>query len=256
MLQEDAVEKITESLKADPLVKAVFLKGSMGRGEHDEHSDIDLYCLVDQKDEALFLEKRLMHLKAYQDILFWDDIFIIAPQIIAVYNNLLHLDLFTVTEQSFKQKDYFTVLYDPEGRLDKYKSSQNLRLSEEEFKDDVIDVVWFLFQYKKSASRGNDLWSVAMLQHVMTHMARVLLHHYCPERAQLGLKTITSSVPEQMGSSITAIFESLTPEAHSQAARRIQQLVASEKEWIISVLNLEGKKRVQAFMEKMLTIPL
>ncbi|MYL61437.1 nucleotidyltransferase domain-containing protein, partial [Virgibacillus halodenitrificans] len=102
MLQEDAVEKITESLKADPLVKAVFLKGSMGRAEHDEHSDIDLYCLVDQKDEALFLEKRLMYLKAYQDILFWDDIFIIAPQIIAVYNNLLHLDLFTVTEQSFK----------------------------------------------------------------------------------------------------------------------------------------------------------
>lgn len=44
LAQEIAVHKITESLQADRRVKAVFLKGSMGRGEYDEHSDID--CIV------------------------------------------------------------------------------------------------------------------------------------------------------------------------------------------------------------------
>ncbi|WP_239457229.1 hypothetical protein [Planococcus versutus] len=65
--QELAVGKICASLKKDNLVKAIFLKGSMGRDEHD-------------------------------------DIHIIAPQIIVVFDNLLHLDLFTVMEQNFTEK--------------------------------------------------------------------------------------------------------------------------------------------------------
>ena len=53
--QELAVEKICSSLKNDPHVQAIFLKGSMGRNEHDEFSDIDLYCLVNKEDEEQFL---------------------------------------------------------------------------------------------------------------------------------------------------------------------------------------------------------
>ncbi|WHT48473.1 nucleotidyltransferase domain-containing protein [Sporosarcina thermotolerans] len=77
--QELAVEKISESLKNDPLVQAIFLKGSMGRGEHDEHSDIDLYCLVNEEDEKEFLANQVKHLRAYRDIILMDDIFIVAP---------------------------------------------------------------------------------------------------------------------------------------------------------------------------------
>ncbi|MFP3339505.1 nucleotidyltransferase domain-containing protein, partial [Micrococcus sp. SIMBA_131] len=58
MKQEEAVRVITDHLKEEPLVKAVFLKGSMGRDEHDENSDIDLYCLVDEGDVEAFLKKR------------------------------------------------------------------------------------------------------------------------------------------------------------------------------------------------------
>ena len=105
--QELAVEKITASLKKDPLVKAIFLKGSMGRGEHDEHSDVDLYCLVNEEDKKEFLANRVEHLRAYRDIILMDDIFIVAPQIIAVFDDLLHIDLFTVTKESFVGGDLF-----------------------------------------------------------------------------------------------------------------------------------------------------
>ncbi|WP_228550233.1 nucleotidyltransferase domain-containing protein [Salinibacillus xinjiangensis] len=177
MIQDEAVNEIVSSLKTDPLVKAIFLKGSMGRGEDDEYSDIDLYCLVEKQDEEHFLQNRLTHLRAYKDLLFYDDIFIIAPQIIAVYENMLHVDLFTVTEKTFKEKDYFKVLYDPQNRLEKFHKTQNLMLSSDEFRDDVMDVVWFLFQYKKSADRGNDIWSVSMLRHVMIHLGRVWFYY-------------------------------------------------------------------------------
>src|SRR5699024_12336038 len=126
MKQDEAVKIISQSLMKDKRVKAIFLKGSMGRGEYDEYSDVDLYCLVDEADEDTFLIHRLRHLESYRKILFYEDLFIIAPQIIAVFDNLLHVDLFTVTETTFKEKDFFLVLYDPENSLSKIQSTKNL----------------------------------------------------------------------------------------------------------------------------------
>ncbi|WP_445509354.1 aminoglycoside 6-adenylyltransferase [Rossellomorea marisflavi] len=176
MKQKIAVEAIADSLKKDGRVKSIYVKGSMGREEEDEFSDVDLYCLVEEHDLTSFLQDRLQHLEAYGKLLFHDDLFIIAPQIIAVYEDLLHVDLFTVTEKTFKQKDYFKVIYDPEGKLSPFERSQNLLLSDAEFNEFAGDTGWFLFQYLKAMRRGNDLWAAEMLQHTMRNFSSVLLN--------------------------------------------------------------------------------
>ncbi len=232
LTQEIALQQITASLIKSPYVRAVFLKGSMGRNEHDEHSDIDLYCLVDSEHEELFLEERLAHLQAYRSVLFQDDIFIIAPQLIAVFDNLVHIDLFTVTVESFTTKDFFKIVYDPENLLDQFVASQNLELSKEEYTDHVIDVAWFLFQYRKASGRGNNVWAVKTLSHVLEHLARVLLYRYAPHRAQLGLKAINQSLPKAVFLEIESISNLMTPENHLLAASRLCQLVAREISWI------------------------
>lgn len=254
MLKQDlAVEKICASLKKDHLVKAIFLKGSMGREEHDEFSDIDLYCLVDPADEKLFLDRRLAHIKAYRDIIFYDDIHIIAPQIIAVFDNLLHIDLFTVTEENFTEKDYFKVLHDPDNLLNKFIGTQSLEISESEFSDSVIDIAWFLFQYKKAIQRSNDIWAVRMLTNVMEHMARVLLHKYCPGRAQLGLKTLHHSLPHAVLKEVEAIFEHITPEHHPTAAVKIRELVEKDYEWILP--RVSDRSLIEKLLQEMLKYP-
>ncbi len=237
MIQEQALEKIAASLQADPLVRAVFVKGSIGRGEHDENSDIDLYCLVEESDKQTFLERRLDHLQSYGSLLFYDDIFIIAPQIIAVYEDLLHVDLFTVTEETYIDKDYFQLLYDPEQRMEKYVSKQHLTLSQDEFLDEVIDVAWFLLQYRKTALRENDLWAVEMLRHVAVHLARVLLHHYSPNRAQLGLKAVENSLPAEITAEMRNFFQSITPDKHSLAAVQVVQLLRDHQQWLTQQLS-------------------
>lgn len=234
--QEIAVEKVCQSLQKDEHVQAIFLKGSMGRNEYDEHSDVDIYCMVDKKDEEQFLSKRLDHIQAYRSIIFYDDIFIIAPQIIAIYDDFLHIDLFTVTKENFLNKDYFKVLYDPHNLLSEFVDTQNLTISNAEFKDDVLDVSWFLFQYKKSAARGNNVWSVKMLTNVMQHLSRVLLHRYSPTRAQLGLKTIEKSLPESIVVTLKGIFELITPNNHQKAAYRLSRFLSKEYDWIASHL--------------------
>ncbi|KON91934.1 DNA polymerase III subunit beta [Rossellomorea marisflavi] len=235
MKQWIAVEAITESLKKDKRVKSIFLKGSMGRGEEDEFSDVDLYCLVEQGDLASFVQDRLRHLEAYGKLLFHDDLFIIAPQIIAVYEDLLHIDLFTVTEKTFKQKDYFKVIYDPEDRLSPFARSQNLLLSDAEFNEFAGDTGWFLFQYLKAMRRGNDLWAAEMLQHTMRNFSSVLLQRYNPDRAQLGFKTLEASLPEEHVGKVKKIMGLIGPFTHQQAADEILMLIEAERNWIRSV---------------------
>lgn len=245
MRQEAAVEKVLESLKKDPSVRSVFLKGSMGRKEHDEHSDIDLYCLVEEGEEEGFLTRRLDHLKAYKDLIFHDDIFIIAPQIIAIYEDWLHIDLFTVTEKTIQEKDFFTVLYDPDHLMGKYESSQNLTVSEEEFRDQVLDAAWFLFQYQKAAARGSHTWAVEMLRHSMRSVTIILLSRYAEEREGLGLKTIHRDLPQERQDRVVEIYEAMTPSHHGEAVRKIAGLLESEFDWIREEL---GEGEVVSFM--------
>lgn len=248
--QEVAVEKICGSLRQDPLVKAVFLKGSMGRGEHDAHSDIDLYCLVDGKDEADFLKRRMDHLEAYREIVFYDDIHIIAPQLIAVFDNMLHLDLFTVTRETFPEKDYMKVLYDPDHELVAFTGMQGLEIKQDELDDDITDIAWFLFQYRKAADRGNHIWAVRMLGNVMQHLTRVLLHKHSPDRAQLGLKTLGRSLPPAVLQDVEDIFEYITPSHHETASLKIRQMVRREKDWLLS--NTSIRPRIEFLLKEMI----
>lgn len=216
------------------MVQAIFLKGSMARNEHDEYSDIDLYCLVDEKDVEAFKDRRYHHLSKYGNLLFYDEIFIVAPQVIAVYEDLLHVDLFAVTLQTLIEKDDINVLFDPTEKLSTYQKNHNLELSSADFQDAVDDVVWFLFQYDKSSSRGNDIWSINMINNVMVHLSKVLLHHYSENRAQLGLKTIEKSLPKDIINLIHQVYENNTPQKHKLAVVKIMEIISKEKDWILS----------------------
>lgn len=252
MRQEEAVQDITASLKKDPAVRSIFLKGSMGRNDHDAYSDIDLYCMVEEKEEQAFLKRRIDHLKAYKELIFTDDIFIIAPQIIGVYEDHLHIDLFTVTEATFQNKDYFTVLYDPDGIMDPFRTEGKLTLTKTALTEHMLDVSWFLFQYWKAAARGSAVWAVEMLRHVMRNLANVLLYKYEPDRSVLGLKALPTHLPEDKRFRIEAIYEWMTPSLHRKAAREILLLLKEEGDWIRHVFSEEEKAVV--FMESVVVL--
>ncbi|ARI78426.1 aminoglycoside 6-adenylyltransferase [Halobacillus mangrovi] len=250
MRQIEAVDQITKSLQEDERVKAVFLKGSMGRKEDDEHSDVDLYCLVAEDEVQEFLKDRKRHVEAYRDVIFYDDIFIIAPQIIAVYDNLLHLDLFTVTEDTLIHKDYFRVIYDPEGRMEKYKDKQHLQLSEQDFIDAVDDAAFFLLQYKKAADRGNDIWAVKVLNDLLINLAQILLQRYSPDRAQLGLKTLDRTLPEEITDRIRHIYLKTTPDEHPEAILIFTAVLSDQEHWIEK--NLPKLEYTLPFLKRMI----
>ncbi|KGX91951.1 DNA polymerase III subunit beta [Pontibacillus halophilus JSM 076056 = DSM 19796] len=243
MVQYEAVQEILQSLTADGAVQSVFLKGSMGREEEDEYSDIDLYCLVEEEEVDAFKERRIQHLEAYRPLLFWEDLFIIAPQIIAIYENWLHIDLFVVTHATYEPKDNIKVLYDPECQMKRYEDKQSLVLSEEKRSDHALDLSWFLFRYKKASERGNDIWAVEMLRHVCRDLSSLLLAKYAPHRAELGLKNIPYDLSEQHVQAMTSIYETLTPSRHQEAVQQLLSIILEEKEWIEDCITTNEKGR-------------
>jgi len=236
MHQLHAIEQLVARLKQDPAVEAIFLKGSFGRGEEDVYSDIDLYCLVSEERMAKFLTRRLTHLSVYRPIIWKDDIFIVAPQLIVVYDDLLHVDLFTVTRESLNHSDTIRVLYDPKRQLDPYVETSSLALGTQEAADEAIDSVWFLFQYQKAAGRGNGLWAVEMLRSALNKFAKVLLHRYVPDRAQLGLKTIPSFLPKTPRMRLEAIYAVLVPDTHTEAALLYREFLLAERSHLQQML--------------------
>ncbi|PAF16604.1 nucleotidyltransferase domain-containing protein [Terribacillus saccharophilus] len=246
----EAALNLVDMLANEKEVKAVFVKGSFGRGEQDPYSDIDLYCLVEEHDLNNFLAKRLALLSKYKNVLYSEELFIIAPQVIIVYN-FLHVDLFTVTEKTFKHSDHFRVLYDPDQLLDQFKGTQKLTMSDEEYGNQIVDLTWFLFQYRKAALRENGAWAAAMLQQVTDPLSRMLLHHYAPDRAQLGLKRAEQLLPFPIFSEFKIILENVTPAGHQKAAAAILQLIAKEQSFIKNHLKGTEKKIIDPLFQKL-----
>lgn len=243
MKQLEAIQIVTERLEQDEAVQAIFMKGSFGRGEADEHSDIDLYVMVNADQEELFLSRRLDHLRSYRPVLLKDDIFIVAPQLIVVFDDFLHLDLFTVTKETLNHQDSIHILYDPHQLLTAHESS--LQIEEESTSDHAFDTVWFFFQYTKSRSRGNDIWATEMLRQGMVHFAYVLAAHHTPDRASLGLKDVS----QRNEIDLRFFYEQLTPMNHENAARVYIERLKEEQPFFQS---LSGYNVFGPFMEQLL----
>lgn len=248
MKLEIALNCIVESLKNDVLVEAIYLKGSIARKEHDEFSDIDIYCLVKTENVERFLPNRLQHLESYQKLVFKDDIYIVAPQLLAVYEDMLHVDLYTVTLETMINKDAMEVLYDPKHILNSIDHKANLKLEKNEFQDSADDMIWFLYQYYMTNLRGNHLWAIHLLHQVLTHLSKVLLHKYAPNRAQLGLKTLSSSLPPTINEEFEMIYSKLHVDTHRIACLQILHIIEREENWLFE--NVPEPLKIRSFWEK------
>lgn len=229
MRQQLAIQLLTATLREDDAVEAIFLKGSFGRGEGDEHSDVDLYVLVADRHLDSFLTRRREHLAAYRPILLTDEIHIVAPQLIVVYDDFLHVDLFTVTMETLNDQDDVTILYDPKQRLKEHRST--LTLADDALFNHTFDSIWFFFQYTKARDRGNDVWAVEMLRQGMTHFAYVLAAHHDHSRASLGLKDVAARevIP------LRKWYEALTPSRHPIVAKHYIARLEEEQEFFETI---------------------
>lgn len=210
MEQWDAINVLTQSLKEDRALRAIFLKGSLARGDGDEYSDVDLYCLVHEQELEGFLERRLKYLKNYRQLLFWTEVNLVCPQIVAVFSNGLHVDLYTVTASTLQQTDTIKALYDPEGLLNDYKG-RSFELNKADILRTFESLTFSLLEFEAAYKRKNMVWAARLASHISGDLVLLLRHVYDPKHAQLGFKKINNFLPQEVYEALSDALDEIRP---------------------------------------------
>lgn len=189
LTQWSAINLIKEKCIESQLVDAIYLKGSFARGTADEYSDIDLYCLVSEENLNAFLPMRLDILQSFKPILYYSEVNFVGPQIVCVFDDGRHFDLYTQTPSNMSVTDAIKILYDPNKHLEKY-TQKSFALSLEDLSECFNECTFVMLEFLSAYKRHDTLWAHRLASHLSGDMS-ILLRHLCdPENAQLGLKNL------------------------------------------------------------------
>jgi len=216
-----AIECISEALKSNTTVKAIFLKGSLARQDFDRYSDVDLYCLVDPQSVDTFLPQRISILETYKLLLYVSEVNFVCPQILAVFDNGLHFDLYTVTIDNLPQTDAIKVLYDPHHFLSGY-TPHPLQYEHDEVLNLIHEFACTLLEFETAFLREDLFWAWRLTSHCVGYLSGILRYVHDPAYSRFGAKKSTQGIPVSMYSRMVNALEHCCP---SQLPQGVSQLI-------------------------------
>lgn len=196
MKQWQAIASVLEAVKSCPEVLAVFLKGSLAYGTGDEYSDVDFYCMVEGASLPSFLQKRVEMLEQYRPLVYHSESDFVGPQVVAVYNDGLHFDLYTVTPETFPTIGSFKVLWDPHNLLDQFTERiRDHSIPSSQVETHFSEFSFTLLEFHAAWMRGDVAWSTRLASHLAGDLGIILRYRYDKTNAALGTKRLESVLP-------------------------------------------------------------
>ena len=192
----DAIEAISKKITEDNLCEAIILKGSIGRGDDDEYSDVDMYLVVVPEKMNAVLAKRQEYLSAYKEIVYLEDVNFGLPQKVAIYEDALHVDLYIVQKEQIGDADPIKVWYDPKGLYEDYTYHRS-DVSEEDVAEYFKEVLYSFVEADTAYKRKNYAWAAKIMGNAIAMTAFLLRYHYDKKYAFLGLKKINEIIPAE-----------------------------------------------------------
>lgn len=221
--QRDLIHFLTDELKAFDGVKSIFLKGSLASDTGDEYSDVDLYCMVDETCYDDLLDKRETLVKKYKPIVYQSHVNFGNPQIIVIYDNNLHLDLYMIKEVPTSRLDSVKVLYDPEGLLMNYTKQKRID-DDETIIEHLSDVIYTFHELDIAIKRNDDLWAMRLISHITADLSMVLCTMYEFEKPVLHMKGIYHKLPDKYKVKVDGILETMTPKHLNSCIDKVIEL--------------------------------
>lgn len=249
MRYEKAVDQILPKLKGINSVVAIFLKGSIARDENDEYSDLDLYVMLKKGIQIEEVYDEVIHsLENYQKLLFYELVEIICPQIVGVFEDMLHIDCYLVHEDDYPKTDDIKILYDPNDILKDYKT-EDLALTPAMFNEVALDSCWFIYQYDHIVKRGQHLWTCQMIDKALIDTIKVLLYRYYPQKAVLGKKA-AHHLPSGIYYELIAINDLNNSKDHEIAVSKFMNLYRDYVVEIVEEQWVDGFEKVYLYLLK------
>lgn len=204
----DSIQKISKQIIDDGLCEAIIIKGSIGRGDDDEFSDVDMYAIVEDENMDNFLNKRIDYLKTYLQIVYCEKVNFVSPQLIVIFENGLHFDLYTTTEKVLSKTDKIKVIYDPKHKFTDYDYIPN-KISNQKLADIFKDVLYYFVEADSAYCRKNYPWTAYIMNIAIKESAILIRTLFDKDLAYLGLKKINEIIPEEQFTWIKEASENL-----------------------------------------------
>ncbi|BCJ95778.1 hypothetical protein acsn021_33470 [Anaerocolumna cellulosilytica] len=238
-----AIEAVGSKIIQDGLCEAILLKGSIGRGDDDAYSDVDMYAVVTKKNYESFLERRLSYLNAYNSIVYTTENDFGMKQTLAIFSDVLHFDLYTVTKEDFPcYGEPIKVYYDPDNLFGEYKV-ETKRLSKEQLVNCFNNTLYYFVEADSAYQRKNYAWTARIMDEAVANAAILLRYIYDKEYAYLGLKKLNELIPEEQYNWVEGAYKNLTPEgftiANAYIIRILEFVLENLSEEIIGVFDLK-----------------
>lgn len=212
----DAIEKVSQAIIESSICEAILVKGSIGRGDDDEFSDVDMYIVVAEENKESFLKRRLEYLENYLPVVYTEHVNFVAEQIVAIYDNGLHFDLYTVTAETMPHTDKAKVIYDPSGEFANY-TAELKTVTKEELADYFNDSLYGFIEADGAYRRRNYPWASRIMDNSIAESAILLRYLYDKDYAYLGLKKINEVIPGEQFLWLTEASSNLNEEGFCKA---------------------------------------
>lgn len=237
----DAIEKVSQAMIKDGFCEAILVKGSIGRGDDDEFSDVDLYAVIKKDCMEDFLEKRLSYLKQYLPIIFHEYVNFVAEQVVAIYEDGLHFDLYTVTQDTLPDYDKAKIIYDPSNLYGHYKGKIR-ETTAEDLKGYFNSALYDIVEADTAFCRKNYVWTARILGHSIAECAILLRYLYDKNYAYLGLKKINEILPKEQFDWLQEASDHLHREGFYKALENIMKML----DYVLSQLDSKIKEELNS----------
>lgn len=220
----DAIEKIGQAIIADGLCDAIVLKGSIGRGDDDEYSDVDMYAIVTEENYQVFMDRRETYLKSYGEIVLLTENDFGVKQMLAIYDDALHVDLYTTTMKYLDHSNPVKVYYDPKKLFDNYQVISKT-YTNKELIDIFDDSLYYFVEASSAYERKNYPWTAHILASVIAGCTILLRNRYDKSYSYLGLKKINEILPQEEYALVESAYANLNKDGFHRANTYILEML-------------------------------
>ena len=131
-----------------------------------------------------------------------------GPQIVCIFENGLHLDLYTVSKEKIDNSGKIIVIYDPKGLLDNYEE-QSSKLSNQEVGKIINGFSYTLYEFYNSYMRKDHLFSFKLAFYLYDSYIQILRFFQDPEYSKIPCKGFLKKMSKDQSKELLEITKLL-----------------------------------------------
>jgi hypothetical protein len=157
-------------------------------------------------------------------IVIWEEVNFHVPEIVAIFENCLHFDLYTATPENLPIYGKFKVLYDKDGRYEDHSGEPSGKIPYDT-NSTFTGVIYSIVEADSAYRRRNFPWAAFILTRAIKDCGLLLRSLYDTQYPFLALKKINKIIPADEFRLLEEASANLNKHGFPIAVRKIYEIL-------------------------------